>query len=166
MSKQTAERSKQEQEAFIAVPVSLSQEPEIQDEERLLCSWSVCGENCLLAILPCLLFVQFGVAYLTESPPQIHWMVVNVGIISFIATTIIFRRAFSEPESLVALIPEVLIDVILGLILFEKTENAAYLMFLSVIGMGAVATGKMLFCGPNKQNIDDDSLIPRGLFIA
>ena len=160
------ERSnKLEQEAFIAVPLSLSQEPELQEEEPTF-SWASCGETCLLAILPCLLFVQFGVAYLTETPPQIHWMIVNLGILCFIATAVLFRRAFSEPESLVALVPEVLIDVILGLILFEKTETAAYLMFISVICMGVVAGAKIMFCSRSKEVEEDPSEARRGDFIA
>ena len=135
MTNSNQRQQKEEDEAFIAVPVSFSDEVEEKEEF----SWSSCGESCLLAILPCLLFVQFGVAYLSDSPPQICWMTIAAGIFCFIGAAAAFRRAFSDPESLVALVPEVLIDIILGLILFEKTEIAAAVMFGSVIGMSSVA---------------------------
>ncbi|CAB9497786.1 expressed unknown protein [Seminavis robusta] len=149
----TIECKSGEQEAFIAVPVSLSQEPDVEESEKDF-SWASCGESCLLAILPCLLFIQFGVAYLTESPPQIHWMIVNFGIACFIGTALIFRRAFNEPESLVALIPEVLIDVILGLILFEKTEIAAIVMFGSILSMGVVAVAKLAMTTTEEEEVE------------
>lgn len=137
MSK-NSQQKEQEEEAFIAVPSSLSESFD-DDEEESGFSWAEFGESCLLAILPCLLFVQFGVAYVSEHPPQIHWAIINTGIFAFIGSAVVFRRTFPDPESLVALVPEVLIDVILGLILFEKTEIAAAVMFGSIIGMGVVA---------------------------
>lgn len=139
MKSQKSLKEQQEQEAFIAVPTSFSEDDDDENQEEQEFSWAECGESCLLAILPCLLFVQFGVAYLSENPPQIHWAVINTGIVCFIASAVIFRRTFCDPESLVALIPEVLIDIILGLILFEKTEIAAAVMFGSIIGMGVVS---------------------------
>lgn len=141
MSK-SRQQTNEEHQAFIAVPLAFNEQSEVEETNEF--SWAACGESCLLAILPCLLFVQFGVAYLTENPPQVHWMVVNLGIVCFIVTALYFRRAFSEPESLVALIPEVLIDVILGLILFEKTDIAAVVMFASILGMGLVTVFKFL----------------------
>lgn len=159
------QRVSEEQEAFIAVPLSLNEQKEIEEPETEEFSWASCGESCLLAILPCLLFVQFGVAYLTENPPQVHWIIVNLGIICFIVAALFFRRAFSEPESLVALIPEVLIDVILGLILFEKTEIAAGVMFASIFGMGIVASFKVL--SPTPESIGgDERSVNRGDFNA
>ena len=157
----------EEQQAFIAVPLDLNEpahEHEESTEEEF--SWASCGENCLLAILPCLLFVQFGVAYLTENPPQIHWMIVNIGIVCFIAAALFFRRAFSEPESLVALVPEVLIDVILGLILFEKTEIAAAVMFSSILGMGLVAVFKVISTTQDVINEEEEETANRGAFNA
>ena len=157
----------EEHEAFIAVPLAVDEPKEVEEpattEEF---SWASCGESCLLAILPCLLFVQFGVAYLTENPPQVHWMVVNLGIICFIVTALFFRRAFSEPESLVALIPEVLIDVILGLILFEKTEIAAAVMFVSIFGMGVVASLKVISPTPDSSYASVEKSVNRGDFNA
>lgn len=137
------QQTNEEHEAFIAVPLDLNEPKQVEEDKSDEFSWASCGESCLLAILPCLLFIQFGVAYLTETPPQLHWMVVNLGIVAFIVTALFFRRAFSEPESLVALIPEVLIDIILGLILFEKTDIAAMIMFVSIFGMGFVAVFKI-----------------------
>lgn len=148
----------EEYDAYIAVPLNLTQpllEKEEQEEEKS--SWVSCGENCLLAILPCLLFIQFGVAYLSNTPPQIHWVLVNLGIVCFIVMAFAFRRAFSEPESLVALIPEVLIDVILGLILFEKTELAATVMFGSILFMGFVSVIKLAFAASNRQDEEMES---------
>jgi hypothetical protein len=163
MSSKSNQRVTEEREAFIAIPLAIDElkEPEPTTAEF---SWASCGESCLLAILPCLLFVQFGVAYLTENPPQVHWMIVNLGIIFFIATALFFRRAFSEPESLVALIPEVLIDVILGLILFEKTEVAAGVMFVSIFGMGVVAAFKVL--SPGQYEEEEQKSLNRGDFNA
>jgi hypothetical protein len=153
----------EEQQAFIAVPTSLSQEHAVEKQVESEFSWSSCGESCLLMILPCLLFIQFGVAYLTETPPHMHWMIVNAGILCFIVTAIVFRRAFDEPESLIGLVPEVLIDVILGLILFEKTEMAAFVMFGSIIGMGIVAITKLAIT-PVEDDVADNEepLLCRG----
>ena len=152
MTSNSQRQQKVEQEAYIAVPASLSEEDkEVEDNEF---SWSSCGESCLLAILPCLLFVQFGVAYLSDEPPQMHWMIVSCGIFAFIGAAVAFRRAFSDPESLVALVPEVLIDIILGLILFEKTEIAAAVMFGSIIGMSFVS-GLQLFTNTGGDEEDD-----------
>ena len=156
--------NKQEHEAFVAIPVSLSQLHELQEEEEIPSSWGKCGEACLMAILPCLLFVQFGVSYLTESPPPIHWAIVNLGIFCFIGTAFAFRRAFSEPESVIALVPEVLIDIILGLILFEKTECAAYLMFASIAGLGSVVGAKYVCCSRQNTKVREEA--PRGEFLA
>lgn len=150
------QRAEKRQEAYTAVPLGEQQVFEEEDREECSSSWSSCGESCLLAILPCLLFIQFGVAYLSDAPPQMHWMIVNLGIMCFIATSLIFRRAFSEPESLVALVPEVLIDVILGLILFEKTELAAIIMFGSILGMGFVAVFKLAFTKNEEEHEQND----------
>ena len=154
----------EEQQAFIAVPASLSQELSVEKNAVSEFSWASCGESCLLAILPCLLFIQFGVAYLTDTPPRMHWVIVSAGIVCFICTAVVFRRAFDEPESLVALVPEVLIDVILGLILFEKTETAAIVMFGSILGMGIVAVVKMAITGVEDDDLAEnvEPLLPRG----
>jgi len=158
MSKNTSKTQlKAECEAFLAVPLMEPEETQ-QEDEQPESTWGTWTENCLLAILPTLLFIQFGVAYLTETPPQIHWAIVGFGIMCFIATAVVFRKAFSEPESLIALIPEVLIDVILGLILFEKTELAAMIMFCSVAGMGFVASVKMAYC---RHEVEEKEVVCR-----
>ena len=156
----------QEQEAFVGIPVSLYQQHEIQEEAETesSSSWGRCGEGCLMAILPCLLFIQFGVSYLTEFPPQIHWAIMTFGIFCFIGTSFAFRRAFSEPESVTALIPEVLIDIILGLILFEKTECAAYLMFASTACLGSVAVAKNSCRSSQTPKVVEEA--PRGELLA
>ena len=159
-----SERATEEHEAFIAVPLDLNEPQVVEEPATQEFSWASCGESCLLAILPCLLFVQFGVAYLTENPPQVHWIIVNLGIICFIVTALFFRRAFSEPESLVALIPEVLIDIILGLILFEKTEVAAGVMFASIFGMAIIAAFKVLT--PTQEFVAAEKSVNRGDFNA
>lgn len=148
------QESNQKIEAYTAVPFGEQQVEHEEIEEEI--SWSTCGENCLLAILPCLLFIQFGVAYLSDTPPHLHWVIVNLGILCFIFSSLVFRRAFSDPESLVALVPEVLIDVILGLILFEKTELAAIIMFSSTLGMGFVSIFKLAFTESTEDEEEND----------
>ena len=86
-----------------------------------------------------LLFVQFGMAFSTfpvEATTGLSWSVVNYSIILYVITTTVYRQVAKDWKlaySAVVLLPEILIDVMLVLILFNKVVTAFLFLLFSVL---------------------------------
>jgi hypothetical protein len=92
-------------------------------------------------ILPALLFLQFGMAFYmsnVEAVTGLRWSVVNYSIVLFVVTAVIYRQAAVDckwTSSFIILLPEILMDVILGMVLFDKIVMAFLFMLLSMLGL-------------------------------
>jgi hypothetical protein len=92
-------------------------------------------------ILPTLLFLQFGMAFYmsdVEAVTGLRWSIVNYSIVLFVLTAILFRQAAIDCKwttSIVILLPEILMDVILGMVLFDKIVMAFLFMLFSMLGL-------------------------------
>jgi hypothetical protein len=92
-------------------------------------------------ILPALLFLQFGMAFYmsnVEAVTGLRWSVVNYSIVLFVVTAVLYRQAAVDckwTSSFIILLPEILMDVILGMVLFDKIVMAFLFMLLSMLGL-------------------------------
>jgi hypothetical protein len=89
--------------------------------------------------LHALLFVQFGMAFSTfpvEATTGLSWSVVNYSIILYVITTTVYRQVAKDWKptcSAVILLPEILIDGMLFLILFNKVVAAFWFLLVSIL---------------------------------
>lgn len=94
----------------------------------------------VLIILPALLFLQFGMAF-SDGPVQgttgLQWSVVNSNIVMFIITAALYRQAVQEFQMTCSvallLLPEIIMDAILGLVLFGQILPAFLLLISSML---------------------------------
>jgi hypothetical protein len=108
------------------------------DDDNLIDSNSGSFEEDMIFIslaLHVLLFLQFGLAFSTfpiEAATGLSWSVVNYSIILYVITSTIYRQAAKDCKSTcsaVILLPEIFIDIMLLLVLFNKVV-VAYLFLL------------------------------------
>jgi hypothetical protein len=96
--------------------------------------------NCVIwIVLPALLYLQFGMAFClspVEATTGLSWSVVNYSIVLFVVTTFLFRQSARDCDltgTAVLLLPEILMDIILGLVLFDKVVAAFLFMLVSML---------------------------------
>jgi hypothetical protein len=82
-----------------------------------------------LALLPCLLFIQFGMAFYLhdKSTSSLSWPLVNLAIVLYVAAVWIYRQAcvdFNIGSLVMLLLPELLMDIVLALVLFNRVVLA------------------------------------------
>lgn len=116
-------------------------------------------------ILPALLFLQFGMAFYmsnVEAVTGLHWSVVNYSIVLFVITAVLYRQAVVDckwTSSFVILLPEILMDVILGMVLFDKIVMAFLFMLISMLGLAmfvVVCSIRILVASSMDKDDDDD----------
>jgi hypothetical protein len=124
-------------------------------------------------VLPFLLFMQFGMAfYMTnvEATTGLRWSVVNYSITLFVIVSILYRQAVKDCKisfCAVHLLPEILMDIILGLVLFDKVVPAFLFMlsgmlWLSVIGVMCnirVLVGMTTFSNSDSVSNSDKTIL-------
>jgi hypothetical protein len=108
-------------------------------------------ETCFLSAftLHVFLFVQFGMAFSTspvEATTGLSWSVVNYSIILYAIISAIYRQAIKDCKptcSTVVLLPEILIDIMLLLVLFNKVVAAFLVLLVSILCLAflVVASG-------------------------
>jgi hypothetical protein len=104
--------------------------------------------------LPVLLFIQFGVAFLAqdETTRNLSWPVVNVSIVLFALTVWLYRESCIDSKitsCLLVLLPEIILNTVLILVLFNKTPVAFYLLLLGMellSVLAIIATVRFLYC--------------------
>jgi hypothetical protein len=115
-------------------------------------------------ILPALLFLQFGMAFYmsnVEAVTGLRWSVVNYSIVLFVVTAVLYRQAAVDckwTSSFMILLPEILMDVILGMVLFDKIVMAFLFMLLSMLGLAmfVVVCSIRVLVVLSMDNGDDD----------
>jgi hypothetical protein len=92
--------------------------------------------------LPALLFLQFGISFYyllpVDATTGLSWRVVNCSIIFFVLSAHLFRQSARDcnlTNSAVLLLPEILMDIILGLVLFDKVVVALLFMLVSILAL-------------------------------
>jgi hypothetical protein len=94
----------------------------------------------VLIVLPALLFIQFGMAF-TDTRVQgttgLQWSVVNSNIIMFVITAALYRQAVQDFQMTCSiallLLPEILMDAVLGLVLCGQVLPAFLLLLCSML---------------------------------
>jgi hypothetical protein len=114
------------------------EEEEDENDEQSPSAWWF--DNCVVwVVLPALLFLQFGMCfYMTsvEATAGLRWSVVNYSIVLFVITAILYRQSAKDcklTNSAAILLPEILMDIILGLVLFDKVVAAFLFMLGSML---------------------------------
>ena len=111
------------------------------DEDEYL--ESTCWDHVILwFVLPSLLFVQFAISFLysDETPHHLQWSTVNWSIGLFVVASYLFRRTLQDHcvgqvtlDALLFLLPEIIMDVLLGMVLFGYVEAAFLTMVFSTV---------------------------------
>jgi hypothetical protein len=116
-------------------------------------------------ILPALLFLQFGMAFYmsnVEAVTGLRWSVVNYSIVLFVVTAVLYRQAAVDckwTSSFIILLPEILMDVILGMVLFDKIVMAFLFMLISMLCLAmfvVVCSIRVLVVLSLNKDDDDD----------
>jgi hypothetical protein len=126
-------------------------------------------------ILPALLFLQFGMAFYmsnVEAVTGLRWSVVNYSIVLFVVTAVLYRQAAVDckwTSSFAILLPEILMDVILGMVLFDKIVMAFLFMLLSMLGLAmfvVVCSIRVLVVLSMEDKDDDDDVEEKKLAVS
>jgi hypothetical protein len=108
-----------------------------KDDDDKVFSWF--DHVVVWIILPSLLFLQFGMAFYmsnVEAVTGLRWSVVNYSIVLFVITAVLYRQAAVDckwTSSFIVLLPEILMDIILGMVLFDKIVAAFLFMLISML---------------------------------
>jgi hypothetical protein len=98
-----------------------------------------CDNFVALVVLPALLFLSFGEAFYTSSVDAdtgLRWSVVNYSIVMFVVIATLYRQALHECKitfSVALLLPEILMDIVLGLVLCGQVVPAFLLLTSSIL---------------------------------
>ena len=91
----------------------------------------------MVIVIPALLFHQFGMAFClspVEATTGLSWSVVNCSILLFFVSAHFFQQSARDCDltsSAVLLLPEIIMDIILGLVIFNKVVAAFLFMPVS-----------------------------------
>jgi hypothetical protein len=104
------------------------------------------------AALPALLFMQFGMAFsrspVDDSTAGLRWSLCNYSIVLFVITAFHYRQhvyVFKPPCSkFLILLPEIFMNIILILLLFDKIVAAFWLLLGSMHSMAALVLGNSI----------------------
>lgn len=137
---------------------------EVEEEEN-----SICSEDFIMwVILPSLLFSQFGMAFLMHDArtTSLSFTVVNISIVLFVVTAWLYRHACADANIqtiALLLLPEILMDVVLGLVLFNQVELGFLVLLVSMLCLSSfvvLSTATFLYCGrsesPTQAEADDE----------
>jgi hypothetical protein len=97
------------------------------------------NNSVVLVILPALLFLQFGMAFSDNSvqgTTGLQLSVVNSNIVMFVITAALYRQAVQEMTTCslsLLLLPEIIMNVILGLVLCGQVVPAFLLLLSSML---------------------------------
>jgi hypothetical protein len=99
-----------------------------------------------LVVLPALLFLSFGEAFYMSSVDAdtgLRWSVVNFSIVMFAVIATLYRQALYECKitcPVALLLPEILVDIVLGLVLCGHVVPAFWLLLSSIVCIFVVAS--------------------------
>lgn len=113
--------------------------------------------------LPTLLFSQFGMAFMMhdESTATLSWTIVNLSIILWVVTTWLFRHACNDSKIktiFILLMPEILMDVVLGLVLFNRVALGFMVLLVSMLCLSSfvvVSTAAFLYFGKRDEQEEE-----------
>ena len=125
------------------------------DDHQLLIS----DEVMIFFVLPCLMFSQFGMAFLLhdESTTHLSWSIVNFSIFLYWITAWLYQHACLDSKIetvLVVLLPEILMDVILVIVWLDQVHVGLFVLLVSVIALSTLAfgmTAKELCCSSRRK---------------
>jgi hypothetical protein len=113
-----------------------------------------------LVVLPTLLFSSFGEAFYLSSANAdtgLRWSVVNYSIVMFVIIATLYRRAIQECKitySVALLLPEILADIVLGLVLCGQVVPAFWFLLSSILCLaifGVASSIGVLVVGKNAK---------------
>lgn len=89
-------------------------------------------------LLPCLLFIQFGMPFYIhdKATASLSWSLVNFVIVLYVAAVWIYRQACLDSNIgsvIMLLLPELLMDIVLALILFNRVVLALAALLASTM---------------------------------
>lgn len=97
------------------------------------CQWF--NNFVILVVLPALLFLQFGISFTAQDTTGLEWSVVNSAIVMFVITAALYRQVVQDFKIscsvTVLLLPEILMNAVLGLVLCGQVVPAFALLLIS-----------------------------------
>ena len=162
----TSEEDEESTTVGCAIGTSYGKEQDDEGEEDDI-SFTCCDNIIVCIVLPTLLFVQFAMAFKTGGEALrkvLDWSVVNYSIVLFVITSWLYRSACRDCKirnSILLLLPEIIVDVILGLVLFDKTAVGFMVMLCSMLALAlfVMLTSIHILCFADKASLAEDKLI-------
>ena len=119
------------------------------------------SESSLWMLMGGLLLLQFGTTYYCLDNPCVSMPVIGITIALFVMTGWLYHQARHEVNmkwTSVLLLPEILVNVVLFLVLFDRPDLGVTVLLWGAISLSCVvvsATVPPLFCG-GKQDQEED----------
>jgi hypothetical protein len=167
-----------EEVCMILVHEDSSQQEEYQQNEQSSdhespSSWWFA--NCALAlVVSALLFLQFGIAFHmfpAAATAGLRWSVVNYSIVLYAIVAALYRQSVKDYDTFLSdasysptvLLPELLMDTMLCLILFDKVVAAFWLLQCGIVLFLAVSVAaskiRLVLIATRSTSTDDDTYI-------
>jgi hypothetical protein len=122
-------------------------EPEDDDDDEENSFFCCCNEDMIMwIVLPALLLSQFGMAFWMhdERTGHLSWTIVNLSIGLFGVTAWLYRHACADARVetiLILLLPEILMDVVLGLVRFNQVALGYMVLLGSMLTLSTFVVG-------------------------
>jgi hypothetical protein len=153
------------------MPCSSLKPAMVYDDEEESCQKatgddSQCFNNLIaLGILPALLSLQFGMAF-SDNPVQgttgLQWSVVNSNIVMFVVTAALYRQAVQEFQMTCSvallLLPEIIMNGILGLVLCGQVVPAFLLLISSMLCLAVFVVANSIRVLVAEKECDEESI--------
>jgi hypothetical protein len=131
------------------------------DQSRI--SWWF--DSCVLSIVVCfLVFLQFGIVFYTtpvEATTGLRWSMVIYRIVLNVLSTVLYRQSLKDCDMSYAatlLLPEILIDTMLYLVLFDKGVATFWLLLAGMLCLALFVAAnriRLLLIVPSASNDED-----------
>jgi hypothetical protein len=124
-------------ERFVNLVVLEEESDDDSDDSSQSVLW--CDNFVTFVVLPALLFLSFGETFYASSVDAhtgLHWSAVNYSIAMFVVIATLYYRAVQDCKLtcwVVLVLPEILMDIILGLVLSGKVAPAFSLLLSSTL---------------------------------
>lgn len=145
------------------IPVENNKD-DCSDESEDPSEWSWTDSFVMWFILPTLLLSQFGMAFMMhdERTSNMSWTIVNVAIALFVMTAWLYRHTCHDANIKkigILLMPEILMDVVLGLVLFDQVSLGFMVLLFGMLCLSTfvvVSTAAFLYSERGEGQLESD----------
>jgi len=141
------------------------------DDNEPVYRFNWCDSIMIWMVLPTLLWLDFGMAFLMLDDPDnnrhqnpvssscVNFKVVNLSLLMFVVSSYLYRKVVEECKVnclFVVLLPEIVMDVVLAVILADKVIAAYLVLLFSILGLSMVVVVHSVYGLCTEEEEEDD----------